>query len=142
MRPLLTWAALLLVLVTGAGRETQADVIYWTETFGGPEIARANADGTGHQTLVTGLKQPTGIALDVAGGKMYWADLGGVNPGELGDIRRANLDGGGQETLASGMRPIGIALDVAGGKMYWTSANNIFRANLDGAEQQTLVSGL
>ena len=87
MRPLLTWAALLLALVTGAGRETQADVIYWTETFGGPEIARANADGTGHQTLVTGLKQPTGIALDVAGGKMYWADWtgSGFGPETLSD---------------------------------------------------------
>jgi hypothetical protein len=73
---------------------------------------------------------------------MYWADFGGHNAGELGDIRRASLNGTGQETLVSGMRPLGIALDIADGKMYWTTANSILRANLDGSDQQTLVSGL
>jgi DNA-binding beta-propeller fold protein YncE len=140
MRPLLTSATLLLVLVTGAGREAQASAIYWTESGGA--ISDANADGTGRQTVVTGLKQPAGIALDLAGGMMYWADFGGGTAGELGDIRRASLNGTGQETLVSGMRPLGIALDIADGKMYWTTANSILRANLDGAEQQTLVSGL
>src|SRR5262245_44735087 len=116
MRRLLSWAALLLALVIGAGRETQAGVIYWPEKGrdGTGGIARANADGTGHQTLVTGLNQPAGIALDVTGGRMYWADFGPGDPGQVGDIRRANLEGAGQETLVSGMRPIGIALDVVG----------------------------
>lgn len=140
MRPLLTSATLFLVLVTGAGREAQAGVIYWTEHRG--VISAANADGTGRQPVVTGLEQPNGIALDLAGGMMYWADLGGPNPGELGDIRRASLNGTGQETLVSGIRPVGIALDIAGGKMYWTTFNSILRANLDGAGQQTLVTGL
>jgi DNA-binding beta-propeller fold protein YncE len=142
MGRLLTLTALLLALVTVAGRATRADSIYWTDVTG--TIRGVNADGSGQQTLVSGLMQPAGIALDVAGGKMYWTDFGGSSPGDLGDIRRANLDGSGQQTLVSGLRPIGIALDVAGGKMYWTDTTNdtISRANLDGTGQQTLVSGL
>src|SRR3954463_16645555 len=59
---------------------------------------------TGVRARISGLKQPAGLALDVAGGKMYWADLNGH------DIRRANLDGSGFQTLIPGqMNPVGIA---------------------------------
>ena len=37
--------------------------------------------------LVAGLLGPSGLVLDVSGGKMYWSDFMG------GDIERANLDG-------------------------------------------------
>ena len=57
------------------------------------------------------------IALDVAGGKMYWT---GHRPLSLDTIHRANLDGSQIETLVSGLGlPNGLALDMAGGKMYW-----------------------
>jgi len=140
VRPLIPSATLLLFLVTGAASEAHASAIYWTTEFGGT-ISVANADGTGRETLVTGLQQPAGIALDLAGGMMYWADFGGGNLPDLGDIRRASLNGFGQETLVSGIRPIGLAIDIADGKMYWSSANSVVRANLDGTGQQTLVSG-
>ena len=63
--------------------------------------------------LVTGLSSPSGIALDVAAGKMYWTDL------NTGKIQRANMSGGsGVEDLVTGLGgPYGIALDVAAGKM-------------------------
>ena len=59
---------------------------------------------------------PIGLALDLAGGKMYWTDYA------TDKIQRANLDGSGVEDLVtSGLDwPVGIALDLAGGKMYWT----------------------
>ncbi|HSB05385.1 MAG TPA: hypothetical protein VLK23_09330, partial [Thermodesulfobacteriota bacterium] len=68
--------------------------IYWTDANNsGSAIAkvfRANLDGTNVEKLVIppGLN-PRGIALDVAGGKMYWADIG--------TIKRANLDGSNVE---------------------------------------------
>ena len=79
------------------------------------------------------------LALDMAGGKMYWTDL------VSGTIRQANLDGSRKETLISVDGPYYIILDVTGGKIYWIDANGqsftIRRANLDGSQRETLVSG-
>jgi hypothetical protein len=82
--------------------------IYWDETYNGGDIRRANLDGSEQEILLRGLPGPTGVDLDLAHGKMYWADNDG------GDIRRANLDGTGQETLITGLaRPALIgALDI------------------------------
>lgn len=59
------------------------------------------------------LEEPRGIALDVAAGKIYWADK------EAARIQRANLDGSGLETLLSeddGLNyPFSLALDLGGG---------------------------
>ena len=109
--------------------------IYWT-TAG--KIQRANLDGSNIETLLTtGLEYPEGIALDVAGDKMYWTDSG------TRSIQRANLDGSNIETLlTTGLEdPRGIALDMAGDKMYWVDlgARSIQRANLDGSNIETLV---
>ena len=114
--------------------------IYWTDWSLGT-ISRANLDGTAVETLVSGLDTPRGIALDVAGGKMYWTDYE-LFGDDSGKIQCANLDGSNIETLVSGSDGLfGIALDVAGGKMYWTSYDGIHRANLDGSNIETLVSG-
>jgi sugar lactone lactonase YvrE len=91
--------------------------MYWTD-FGTDKIQRANLDGTGVVDLVTaGLITPSGIALDVSGGKMYWTDGGIFSPGdEDGRIQRANLDGTVVEDLVTGLvNPFGIALDKTGG---------------------------
>ena len=120
---------------------------------GTAKIQRSNLDGSGVETLVTtGLGTPKGIALDVAGGKMYWTDSGReMYRMESGTekIQRSNLDGSGVETLvASGLHsPSGLALDISGGKMYWTDsvadAGKIQRSNLDGSGVENLVaSGL
>jgi len=63
-----------------------AEFMYWAD-LGSHDIRRANLDGSAQQTLLSGLgTPPTGIALDVTGGHMYWA--GGTYP-DSGDIRRA-----------------------------------------------------
>ena len=114
--------------------------IYWTDGYGDVQrIQRANLDGSNVQDLVTqGLDYPIGIALDVAGSKMYWIDFGTQK------IQRANLDGSNvQDLVTQGLDfPFGIALDVAGGKMYWTDVGTvkIQRANLDGSNVQDLVT--
>ena len=92
---------------------------------------------------MSGLDTTDGIALDIAGGKMYWT---------AGKIQRANLDGSGVEDLVPWTSDLGlrrcIALDTAGGKMYWTESRGylsdsggsaIKRANLDGSGVEELV---
>ena len=128
---------------------TNALGMYWVSR---DTIQRANLElGAGETTrtvedLVTGLRDPTGIALDILRGKMYWTDRG------TRKILRANFDGSNIDTLITeGLRdPTGIALDILRGKMYWADRGTykIQRANLElGAGETTrtvedLVTGL
>ena len=133
--------------------------IYWTDRSRGT-IYRANVDGSNIETLVTELRSPRGIALDVAGGKMYWTDYD-LDYNDAGTIHRANLDGSNVETLIIGWdrpagipslrSPEGIALDVAEGKIYWMDWTDgdrdsyrikIHRSNMDGSNFSTWDSGL
>ena len=58
-----------------------------------------NVDGSNFQpNLITELERPSGLALDVSGGKVYWAET-------TGRIRRANLDGSNVEDVATGLGP-------------------------------------
>ena len=109
--------------------------MYWTATYGN-RIRRADLSGANVDTLIDidmDLNWPSGIALDVAGGKMYWTETGGNR------IRRADLSGDNMETIvtmAEGglVDPSGIALDVENNMMYWTDqgSDRIQRANMDG----------
>ena len=137
----------LLVLALGIGGlagEAAAQAtrkMYWTNG-GTHKVQRANLDGSGIKDLVTGLRIPVGLALDMAGHKMYWTEFAYPNP----KIRRANLDGSNIEDLVTGLvDPLGIALDVAGGKMYWIFSyivGKIQRANLDGSGIEDIVTHL
>ena len=113
-----------------------ANKMYWTDKDT-DKIQRSNLDGSSVEDLVTsGLSSPRGIALDVAGGKMYWTDWD--------KIQRSNLDGSDVEDLGTTGLVLqdGIALDVAGGKMYWTDwgTDKIQRSNLDGSDVEDLVT--
>jgi uncharacterized protein YjbI with pentapeptide repeats len=84
--------------------------IYWIVP-GTRKIQRANLDGTNVEDLVaTGATNYAGIALDVAGGKMYFTQSNSFG----GRTRRANLDGTNVEDLVTtGLNyPFGVALDV------------------------------
>ena len=110
--------------------------IYWTEPST-HKIQRANLDGSNIDTLVIGdyLFRPSGLTLDIDGGKIYWT------AGRR--IQRANLNGSYIEPLmitGHSISTSGPALDVTGGKMYWTDNSGhvslegkIRRANLDGS---------
>ncbi len=131
---------------------TYADPFYWTDPSISPGsnlIRQANGDGSGVSTVVTGLQEPRGMALDLMNGQMYWADPG------ASAIRRTNIDGSGplQTVAASGDGSADVALDVGNGKIYWTDSDNtqvnngglsgqIRRSNLDGSNVENLVSGL
>ena len=118
--------------------------IYWSVDWNADDddpftgkIQRANLNGSNVQNVTTGLVVPWGIALEVAGGKVYYGD-------RFYGIRRANLDGSNVQNLVSGdlVQPNDIALDVTGGKIYWTDddTGKIQRANLNGSNIQDLVT--
>ena len=108
--------------------------IYWSEANG---IWRINR--TGAQLLITTEVAAGDLALDVAGGKMYWTS--GHNK-----IWRADLNGSNVENIYnSGISD--LALDTSGGKIYWTATDTthwtegqILRANLDGSNVQLIAS--
>ena len=90
--------------------------------------------------LVDHQAAPFGMAVDDAGGKVYWLELNKTNK-----IVRSNLDGSGVQTLLE--RPGagfdgGFAIDAAAGKLYWseTEARHIGMSNLDGSGAQVLFS--
>ncbi len=122
--------------------------IYWSvcsnPDYG--EILRANLDGTHVETVVSGVDKPASIALDVAGGKVYWTDH------VVDVVRRANLDGTDVEDLfvvGENQNPNGIALDLRAGKVYWGQdvaaapyVGKIMRMDLDGSNPEDVAVNL
>ena len=121
-----------------------------TAPGGGPDlyviiddsIHRVSLVKTNFQYIVNELRFPRGVALDVAGGKIYWTNAGFF----ASEIQRANLDGTNIQNVVNELDyPKYIALDVAGGKIYWANAGfwatkaRIQRANLDGTNIQNIL---
>ena len=86
--------------------------IYWAGAWGGGDtglIQRANlADGSDARTLVEGFAMDdftVDLALDVAGGKMYWGNHSRFK------IQRANLDGSGVEDVVTDTYVFGMTVD-------------------------------
>jgi hypothetical protein len=109
--------------------------LYWAESSVG-RVGRANLDGTMIEDVITGIPsgRVSGIALDVAAGKIYYAS---------NFLYRANLDGTGIEQLTTTSEILyGLALDIDGGKMYWANhlSHAIFSANLDGSEKVSFIT--
>ena len=118
-----------LILVGGtvllvAGAESFGDC-YWGN-FSASALQRASLDtGEAATTLfdsAAGVRQPYGIALDLADDSVYWANYGDSK------IMRSSIDGTrAAETLFSGTpfnglnKPYGVALDLTNNRVYWAS---------------------
>jgi hypothetical protein len=132
--------------------------LYWCDREG-MRVMRANLDGSGVETLVDtsqGDARPgpdarkwcVGIAVDAAGGKIYWTQKGGDNAGE-GRILRAGIDIPAGKSAANRSdvellydslpEPIDLELDVRSRMIYWTDrgdpprGNTVNRAPMDPA---------
>lgn len=121
--------------------------LYWSDREG-MRVMRSNLDGSNIETLVeTGRGDAArldarnwcvGIALDLAGGHVYWTQKGGNNAG-LGSIRRAGLDIPSGEEAAHRSdidilfdalpEPIDLDLDLTQRMLYWTDRGNAPRGN-------------
>ncbi len=85
--------------------DTSVGKIYLTDASG--KIQRLNFDGSNFQpNLITRLKDPKGIAVDVIGGRVYWT--------EKGSIRRASFNGENIEEVATNLgNPVTLVLDIS-----------------------------
>ena len=124
--------------------------LYWYSLSAEYTIYRTRFDGSQRRTVFVSQQVTVGgqtdhpyvsdLALDVAGGKLYWSTLG--PGGSNGKIWRANLDGSGATPIVTGQHyPYSLDLDLLHGKVYWAdrSTHNIQRANLDGSQVEAVV---
>jgi Low-density lipoprotein receptor repeat class B len=126
--------------------DLMAQQMYWADWPSGTiKTAKMTVEPT-VTNVVTKQSCPFGIAVDHAGGKVYWLDLE-INEKKKcerkDEILRANLDGSGVQPLLE--RPGadfegGLAIDSAAEKLYWSepAAHDIGVSNLDGSQAQTL----
>lgn len=132
-----------------ADYDPEHNLLYWAGgAFSGADIFHSDRNLAAQDSIGNKSSAFRGIALDVAGGKMYWTSTNMVTGPK---ISRSDLDGLHPETLIdfysfhtaseSLSAPKGIALDIPDGKMYWTDdgGNRIRRANLDGSTIQTVI---
>ena len=113
--------------------------MYWLNMRGG---TLHRLVGSEVENLVPTVRNITGFAMDVAGGKLYWTEK---TSDRTGRIRRANLDGTNVQLVKNLTSvPNGIALDAAGGKIYVTNAwGKVQRLNVDGSNfQPNLITDL
>ena len=116
---------------------TARKVYWWARSGASRSIMRANFDGTGRETLLSGLTLLEDFAIHPGQGKLYFTD---------GGVHRVNLDGTGRETLVPSLSwPNDLLIDFINSKLYWVDhrADKIQRANLDGSGLEDVIdSGL
>jgi DNA-binding beta-propeller fold protein YncE len=106
-------------------------------------IVSVNSDGSERTVIVTECRYPDGIALDVAGGHVYWTNMG-VPKRNDGSIERADLDGRNRTTIVpegGTFTPKQVQLEKKSRKLYWCDREGmrVMRANLNGSNIETLV---
>ena len=125
----------------GIAIDTTNSKIYVTNGWG--KIQRLNLDGSNFQSnLITDLQHPKHLVLDVARGKVYWAEQ---TDNRTGKIQRAHLDGSNVELVKELTSvPHGIAIDAVNRKLYLTNSwGKIQRLNVDGSNfQPNLITDL
>lgn len=107
-------------------------------------ILTSNPDGSDLKTIVNeGRKLPDGIVVDVAGGHIYWTNMGNPSRND-GSIDRADFDGGNITNIVPGGKTFTakqLQLDTKNRKLYWCDREGmrVMRCNLDGSKIETLV---
>ncbi len=130
----------------GLAYDDTHEKIYFSD-FNATDVGKiwsVNLAGTGLDDIAVELVEPYAVAVDVAGGKIYYAD--GADSEDVGHIYRSNLDGSGVETIVTmdgaGFRA--VALDLTNDKLYFyeVQLENLYISNLDGTEQDIIVDGV
>ena len=111
----------------------QRPPIYWIDADDGTLQSLTDSE---IEPFASGIRNANSIAVDMAGGKVYWTEQTGTSTGR---IRCADLDGSNVETVrALNNVPYGIAVDASNGKLYVTnSRGKIQRMNLDGRDYES-----
>jgi len=107
-------------------------------------ILTSNPDGSHLKTIVSeGRRLPDGIVVDVAGGHIYWTNMGNPKAND-GTIDRADLDGTNVTNVVppgATWTPKQLQLNAKNRKLYWSDREGmrVMRSNLDGSKIETLV---
>jgi DNA-binding beta-propeller fold protein YncE len=64
----------------------------------GGRVLAMNPDGSGAKTLITGCRNPDGVAVDTDAGYIYWTNMG-VPSRNDGSIERADIDGSNRRLI-------------------------------------------
>lgn len=114
--------------------------LFWTDKDLGL-IQAADSNGGNRVTILNGLSDPRGIAVDVSRDKIFWA-IHQAN----GAIWWANCDGTDAEVFIGSLNePADLVLDSENRRIYWVTegGGQIQSADLDGSREVTnVLSGL
>jgi DNA-binding beta-propeller fold protein YncE len=117
--------------------------LYFLDLAAG-RVLTSHPDGSNLKTIVNeGRRLPDGIVVDVAGGHIYWTNMGNPKAND-GTIDRADLDGTNVTNVVppgATWTPKQLQLDAKNRKLYWSDREGmrVMRANLDGSNIETLV---
>jgi hypothetical protein len=122
---------------------TAQDGLLYVLDISGGRIFTVKPDGSDKQILVTGCKNPDGIAVDTEAGRIYWTEMGVPHLND-GTISCADLNGQQRKTIiANGITytPKQLCLDRKNRKLYWSDREGmrVMRADFDGGNVETLV---
>ena len=120
---------------------TELPPMYWTDTETSG-FYRLVKNKKRVENVVLGVQNITALAIDVAGGKLYWIEK---TSDQTGKIQRANLDGTDiQLVKLLTSVPQGIALDSTNHKIYLVNSwGKVQRLNVNGSNfQPNLITGL
>lgn len=95
--------------------DVTADSVFWSQVGTSNRLMRSNLDGSGAQTLLTGVNS---YDFEVTGGYIYLTTTDGF-------VKRANLDGSGLTTLASGLGFLN-GIDVTDDTIYVSALQGLF----------------
>ena len=110
--------------------------LYWTTRDG--SVVGAPLDGSDQATaLVTGI-MTTPSSIAVAGGYVYWTDLGGDTPRQ-GSVMRVQVNNGTPELLA-GSQDFTHAIAVDAVNAYWATYGGVFTTPLAGGTVTPIVN--
>ncbi|MCF8427883.1 MAG: FG-GAP-like repeat-containing protein [Bacteroidia bacterium] len=101
------------------------------------KISICNTDGTGVDTIRTGLANSWGVQVDVENSKLYFADNKA--------IYKTNLDGTSFQTVytfPTQLQFVSIAIDPRNDRLFWGSNGGVInKASLSGANPTQIISG-
>lgn len=130
---------------TGAASPTGvAGRLFYLDALGG-RVLSMGTDGRDIRALVTGLTgTPDGVAVDPAGGYVYWTNMG-VPSLDDGSISRVELTGSRPASVVptgATFTPKQLVLDPEEGALYWSDREGmqVMRSRGDGTGVEALVT--
>ncbi|KAG7514296.1 low-density lipoprotein receptor-related protein 8-like [Solea senegalensis] len=123
--------------VSGLAVDWIHQLLFWTSVESG-SVDVATLGSVTQRQLITGLEEPSAVAVDPLQGLLFWAQCG-----TFPKIERAGLNGEDTQALVTSSVhcPVALSLDVPRQLLYWVDRGkrSISRVNLKGQDRKTVV---